>query len=142
MTVFYKTADEIEAVVRNFESCRTGKAVFKHREHLTVAVWYLRNSTLEQATNKMRAALLRFLDYHGVGREKYNETLTVFWIRIVSQTLSGTEPDASLVERCNRVIELRQNPDLALEYYTREILWSDEARRSWVIPDRKSLGIV
>jgi hypothetical protein len=142
MTTFYKTASEIEAVVGDFEACRTGKEAFKHREHLTVAAWYLGNSTLAQATQKMRTGLLRFLDHHKVDPGKYHETLTVFWIEIVRQTLSETAPDSSLVERCNKVIELRQNPGLALEYYTAELLWSDEARRSWVAPDRKALAII
>jgi hypothetical protein len=134
----YKTVGEIEAVVVGFESCRTGKGDFKHQEHLTVAVSYLSASTQKRAANKIRAGLLRFLDHHGVGREKYNETLTMFWVEMVRQALTEIGPDSSLVEKCNRVIEWLGNPALALDYYSKELLWSDEARKACVKPDLKN----
>ena len=133
----YQTPTEIEAVVSGFESCGTGKDDFKHREHLTVAVSYLSCSTPKQAADKMRIGLLRFLAHHGVGSEKYNETLTMFWVAMVRQTLGEIGPDSSLVEKCNRVIEVLGNPALAFDYYSKELLWSDEARKACVEPDLK-----
>ena len=138
MTNIYKTATEIEAVVFDFESCRTGKDDFKHREHLTVAVSYLSASTQKQAADKMRVGLLRFLAHHGVGLQKYNETLTLFWVEMVRQTLMDIRPDSSLVEKCNHVIEALGNPALAFDYYSKELLWSDEARKACVKPDLKN----
>ncbi|MGI8836710.1 MAG: hypothetical protein ACR2H4_08750 [Pyrinomonadaceae bacterium] len=67
MTSQYKTDAEIAAVVQGFESCTTGKDDFPHHKHLAVAVWYLRNSTVEQAFERMRAGLLRFLTHHAIG---------------------------------------------------------------------------
>jgi len=138
MTNTYKTATEIEAVVSGFESCGTGGDDFKHREHLTVAVSYLSVSTQKQAADKMRMGLLRFLAHHRVGSEKYNETLTMFWVAMVRQTLGEIGPDSSLVEKCNRVIEVLGNPALAFDYYSKELLWSDEARKGCVKPDLKN----
>jgi hypothetical protein len=134
----YNTATEIEAVVLGFESCGTGKDDFKHREHLTVAVSYLSVSTQKQAADKMRIGLLRFLAHHGVGSEKYNETLTMFWVAMVRQTLAEIGADSSLVEKCNRVIDALGNPALAFDYYSKELLWSDEARKTCVKPDLKN----
>jgi hypothetical protein len=134
----YKTATEIKAVVLGFESCGTGKDDFKHREHLTVAVSYLSASTQKQAADKMRVGLLRFLAHHGVGSEKYNETLTMFWIAMVRQRLAEIGPDSSLVEKCNRVIEALGNPALAFDYFSKELLWSDEARKACLKPDLKN----
>ena len=65
----YQNEKEIAAVVAGFEKCTTGKDEFTHRSHLTVAVYYLRNSTPDQAFRKMRAGLFRFLDHHGVGTD-------------------------------------------------------------------------
>jgi len=133
----YKTVGEIAAVVSGFESCGTGKDDFKHREHLTVAVSYLSCSTQKQAADKMRIGLLRFLAHHGVGSEKYNETLTMFWVAMVRRTLAEIGSDSPLVGKCNRVIEALGNPALAFDYYSKELLWSDEARKACVEPDLK-----
>ena len=81
MAGYYKDVREIEAVVNGFESCTTAKDDFSHRSHLTVAAYYLHGSNELDATQRMRAGLLRFLDHHGVGRAKFHETLTIFWIR-------------------------------------------------------------
>ena len=98
----YSSEAEIEAVVRGFETCETDKSEFKHRQHLTVAVWYLQDS--ETALDRMRAGLLRFIDHHGVPREKYNEAVTVYWINLIAERLAELPLDASLVTKCNYVI--------------------------------------
>ncbi len=95
MTGYYKNVQEIEAVVNGFESCATAKEDFTHRSHLTVAVYYLHRSDQAEATQRMRAGLLRFLDHHGVGRAKFHETLTIFWIRTVSAFLERPGSDTA-----------------------------------------------
>ena len=101
----YKSEAEIEAVVEGFESCTTGVDDFNHRDHLMVAVWYLRNSTPDQAFQKMCSGLLRFLDHHEVGRAKYDEQLTMKWITLIHATIEEMNPDLSLLEVTNLVIE-------------------------------------
>ena len=141
MKRFYATEAEIEAVVRGFESCETDKTNFKHRDHLTVAVYYLQGADIQQATERMRSALFAFLDHHGVDRKKYNETITVFWMALVSQVLSEGPPGLSLLENCNLVIESLQNAGgLQADYYSTTLLESDEARTAFVKPDLKAWG--
>lgn len=100
----YDSEDEIERLVRNFESCSIAAADFHHREHLTVAVWYLQTLSRAETVNRMRAALLRFLDHHGVDRKKYSEEVTVFWVDAVATTLGEIGAQASVLEKCNQVI--------------------------------------
>ena len=100
----YSNENEIEDVVRGFETCTTDKIAFKHRQHLTVAVWYLQTMDTNAAVERMRTALLRFVDHHGVPREKYSEEITVYWIELISEKLAELTPDASLVDQCNYVI--------------------------------------
>jgi hypothetical protein len=105
MKSHYQTEAEIEAVVQGLESCTTGKDDFPHRKHLAVAVWYLRNATVEQAFEKMRSSLQRFLDHHDVGREKYKEELTRAWINLVHEELERLDPNLPLVTLTNTVIK-------------------------------------
>ena len=104
MSCLYESEEEIEQVVRGFESCATAAADFHHREHLTVAVWYLQTLSRREAVARMRSALLRFLEHHGVDRKKYSEEVTVFWVDAVASRLEGMGSDAQLVEKCNQVI--------------------------------------
>jgi len=101
----YRNEQEIEAVIAGFEECTTGKDEFTHLSHLTVAVYYLRNSNPDQAFAKMRAGLLRFLDHHGVADAKYKEQLTHAWINLIQSHLAQMDPDLSLLAATNIVIE-------------------------------------
>lgn len=107
----YSSEIEIEEVVRGFETCETDKSAFKHREHLTVGVWYLQTMDTKTAVQRMRTSLLRFVDHHGVPREKYSEEVTVLWIELIAEKLAELAPEAGLVEKCNYVIENTKGTD-------------------------------
>jgi hypothetical protein len=102
---YYQTEQEIEAAVAGFEQCTIAPENFKHREHLTVAVYYLRDSAPDQAFQKMRSGLFRFLDHHSVGRGKYSEELTLSWIALIQSVVEQTNPDLSLLAVTNVVLE-------------------------------------
>jgi hypothetical protein len=102
----YGSESEIEAVVRKFETCETDKTAFRHPQHLTVAVWYLQTLDTRAAVARMRTGLLRFLDHHGVPREKYSEEVTVFWIELIARELDELGLCASLVAKCNHILSL------------------------------------
>jgi hypothetical protein len=133
----YTTESEIEKVVNDFETCRTGKDEFHHAQHLVVATTYLESLSIKAAAMKMRNALPRFLNHHAIDTQKYNETLTVFWLEMVALELKRLPASATLVHKCNSVIDALSNPKLASEYYSDEVLWSEKARKAFVDPDLK-----
>lgn len=100
----YQSEAEIENVVRAFEACETDKEAFKHRDHLTVAIWYVETVGREAALERMRSSLMRFLEHHRVDGKKYSEPVTVFWIEKIAEKLKELGPQVSLVEKCNRVV--------------------------------------
>ena len=101
----YSTEQQIEEVVQGFEKCTSPKDQFTHREHLTVATWYLCHTDPNEALNNMRAGLFRFLDHHAVGRTKYKEQLTVSWMALVQNSLEQMDANLSLVERTNNILD-------------------------------------
>ena len=112
---------------------------FRHALHLHVAWVYLtESSSVQQAANKMRNTLRRFAAAAGKP-EKYHETITLFWVHLLSR--------AHAASRAGRLEDIVQaNPQLLeknfpLAYYSTERLYSDEARISWVEPDLKLLSI-
>jgi hypothetical protein len=112
---------------------------FHHRSHLHVAWVYLtESSSVQQAVNKMRDTLRRFAAAAGKP-EKYHETITLFWVHLLSHAYA-----ASRRERLEDIVHA--NPQLLeknfpLTYYSAERLFSDEARTSWAEPDLKPLSI-
>jgi hypothetical protein len=94
---------EIESVVRGFETCQTSADEFKHKDHLVVAVWYVHNLGKDAALERMREGLLRFLAHHQVDPKKYSEEITRFWIERISERLDDVG-NVPVVEKCNAVL--------------------------------------
>lgn len=129
----YSSEKEISDLVRAFEKGTITRADWRHAEHLTVAMYYLLDMPLDAAIDKMRRNLISHLRMVGVdlGREMpYHETLTVFWMRAVSDFLASTDK-ASLPDKANEMTE-KFDKDYPLKFYTREYLFSDEARKNFV----------
>lgn len=137
----YKSEDEIEALVHGFEDCSTLPSQFNHRAHLVVALSYLHlfGLSVEEATERMRAGLYRFLDHHGEDRQVYNETITLFWIKLVRSFLDRTDASRPLADIANEMIEAYGNSKLIYSYYTKERLSSAEAKKEWIEPGVKPL---
>jgi hypothetical protein len=135
MNCVYQNESEIQAVVDGFESCCTTN--FKHRDHLTVAVAYLVADGLDKASQRMRRALFTFIDHHQVDRAKYNETITIFWLQRVQQVMNELPQEASLLDKCNHVLDSLGDKGLVYEYYSKETLSSEAARKEFLQPDLK-----
>jgi hypothetical protein len=129
---------EIEALVRAFEDCTLPHAAWTHREHLTVALWYLRRHSREDATERVRRGSQRFNAHNGRAAG-YHETITLAWIAVISAFLAQHDQGQALAELTSELIETCGDKDYLLRYYSKEILMSDTARRGWVTPDRLSL---
>ena len=138
MTTHYKTVDELEAIVRGLENCTTAATDFPHRSHLVVATWYLAEGDRSQALDRMRASILNFLRHYEI-KGKYNETITLFWIILVEQCLSRLPPELSLLERTNAVVDSLSDSRVLFDYFSKDLLWSEQAVREWVDPDLKPL---
>jgi hypothetical protein len=139
---YFKSDLEVERRVQEFENCTLPDFEFDHPSHLAVALSYLHLSglTVPEAVERMREALYRFLDYHGHGRQKYNETITLFWIKLVRSFLDRTRPARSIARLANEMIASFGDSKIIYDYYSKEHLLSESARRAWVEPDIKPLN--
>lgn len=132
----YKTDEDILAVVREFETGTIARDKWRHAEHLTVALYYLSRHDFETALVKMRDGIFNLLKSFGVDLNvemPYHETLTVFWLRTVAD-FKNSKNGASIVEICNELVE-KFDKDYPLKFYSREQLFSDEARAKLVEGD-------
>lgn len=137
----YQNDGEIDAVVRGFEECATTPSQFDHLAHVTVAFAYLQflRLTVPEAAGRMRKGLYHFLDHYGPDRQKYNETITLFWIKLVRGFLDRCDTSRPLADLANEVVDACGNSQLIHNYYSKERLASKEAQGGWVEPDLKAL---
>jgi hypothetical protein len=128
---------EIRRIVKGFEDATIGRDEWKHAEHMIVGLYYLHNSPLEEASQKMRTGILNLLSTGfkvDLSKEMpYHETITIFWMKTLEK-VTNSNPDLSLEEKANKVLELFDK-EYPLKFYSRDMLFSDEARRSYVGPD-------
>ena len=135
----YRSEREIEELVGSFESCAVAPAEFDHGAHLAVALWYLSRLPYEAATARMRDGLRRYTR-HNNAEANYNETLTIFWLKLVRRFLVQGDATLPLAERADELIATYGSSKLAYDYYSRELVQTPEAKTSWVEPDLKPLN--
>ena len=134
----YSSENEILEIVRGFENGTIARENWKHAEHLTVALFYLSHHDFDTALTKMRGGIFNLLRAFEIDLTKempYHETLTVFWMRTVAD-FKNSKNGASIIEICNELIE-NFDKDYPLKFYSRERLFSDEARRDLIEGDLK-----
>lgn len=132
----YKTEEEIAEVVRSFEDATVSRDDWRHAEHLTVALHYIGLHDIETATEKMRSGIFKLLGAFGVDLTKempYHETLTVFWMRTVAD-FDASKNGASFLNKANELVAA-YDKDYPLKFYSREYLFSDQARAAFVDGD-------
>jgi hypothetical protein len=137
----YRSLSEIEALIDGFETGTLPRSEWTHAAHLTVALWYLTRVSGREATARIRNGIKRFNAAKGIvttPTSGYHETITLFWICIVSRYLLAADAGDSLVELVNGLLARYTNSHLPFAYYSRDLLMSPRARASWIEPDLKA----
>jgi hypothetical protein len=124
---------------REFEDKTLRNEAFRHREHVRLTWIYLTSDSPDGVAARLCASLLALATSHGVSH-RFHHTLTVAWVRII-ESARREHPDVPfdvLAEGCPFLLD----KDTPLTYYSRDILFSDEARQRWVEPDLRALPAV
>lgn len=129
-----RSAAEIEALVQAFEAGTLPTSAFNHYAHMTVAVWYLTHLPYTEAVAAMKGSIKHYADAHGHGG-LYHETITLFWMKVLAHYLASVGEGVELPELVYGALVRLGRKDLMLAHYSRELLFSAEARREWVEPD-------
>jgi hypothetical protein len=130
----YRTAEQIAQLVEAVEGCLLAPTEFGHHAHMTVAIWYLARLPIDEATTAMRATIQRFAAHHG-HHQLYHETITLFWMQLLRHYLDAAGSDLPLADLAYHAIVELGSMQPAFRHYSRELLFSDRARREWVAPD-------
>ena len=116
-----------------FEGCTVAPSQFNHEAHVRLAYVYLAGSNVDSAVEKMRAALLNFLDHNGIARSKFHETLTRAWVLAVRHFMdkSASTSASDFIAKNPELLDSK----IMLTHYSASVLFSQDARASFVEPD-------
>ena len=131
----------IRRVGEGMIACTLPKAEWTHEAHLATCAWIVLERPDLVPEHDLPGLIRRYNEsVGGVNDETqgYHETITQVFVRGVRMSLAGSE--GGLAERINALLLSPQGKRAwPLAFYSRERLFSVEARMSWVEPDLKPL---
>lgn len=117
------------------ESCEFPVTDFNHRAHIRLAYIYLADSSTQESIRLMRNTLMALLEHAGIEpSEKYHETLTEAWILAVHHFMSKTHWSESADDFIDQN-PLMLDSKIMMTHYSTDVLFSDQARQSFVEPN-------
>lgn len=122
-------------LLRQFSDTTLPASAFSHRQHVRVAWLFVTRDGMPEALTTFPRALRRYADAKGA-HNLYHVTVTWAYLLLIDerqQRSGATTWDAFADQNADL---LTWKPSLLDKYYTAELLWSEGARRSFVMPDR------
>ena len=126
----------IESFMRAFEDGSLSKSEWTHSRHLVMALWYLRRHNRDEATRLIRDGIRRHNERQG-NLTGYHETITLAWVAVIERFLAVRDLDVPVSVLAGELLGQCGDKDYLLRFYSRERLFSDEARptgchRTWL----------
>lgn len=132
------TIPEIESLNRLFDAAAVPQDAWTHEAHLLVGFYHVLHYGRAESTIRLRSRIITMNYIHGVpntASRGYHETITLFWIWVI-ETYIGKFGGAH-EESCYR--QFLESPysraDTLFRFYTKERVFSVEARAHWTTPD-------
>jgi hypothetical protein len=120
-------------------ACRLRREEWTHEAHLAATCWLVRERPDIDAERALPGLIRRFNESVGGVNDDmqgYHETITQAFLRGVRLHLAESDPEQPLVACVNALLtSARGRRDWPLRFYSRERLFSVEARLTLVAPD-------
>ncbi len=133
---------ETERVARGFLDCTLPKSEWTHHAHLRAGLWHLMRYSDAAALELLRERIRTYNQATGgtnTPSSGYHETITRFYLLMIRAFLRSTDATLSMDTLAETMIERMGERDLVLRYYSKEVLFSTEARAVWAEPDREKV---
>jgi hypothetical protein len=133
----------VEATAAAFVARTLPKKDWTHHAHLRVGLWHLLHHSPEEALGLLRDRIRALNEGHGVANTEtggYHESITRFYVWRIASFLDASDRSRPVDELADELLALYGDKELPLRYWSREKLFSVEARSGWVEPDLRALG--
>jgi hypothetical protein len=138
-TPMFDSRDEVAAFVAEFEAERLPKFRWTHEAHLAAGYWYVWLHGARGAMAQLRARIRRHNESVGTRNTDdsgYHETITRFFVDGIARHIADNAEQPFEAGLKKLLASPLRSPDWPLTYYTSDRLFSIEARREWLEPDR------
>jgi hypothetical protein len=119
--------------------CTLERAEWTHEAHLAASLWLIVARPEFVAERDLPGLIRRFNESVGGvndATQGYHETITQAFLRGIRSHLARTDPGRPLVDKVNRLLEAPEGRrGWPLRFYSRERLFSVEARLRLIAPD-------
>jgi len=119
--------------LRAFFDLSLDHSAFHHRDHLRLAGLVVRRDGPVAAEETVAAGIQRYAVALGHG-DRYHDTMTRFWVRLVAHALAVCPATADL-EDVLTAHPLLLDPRTPLRHWSRDALFAPDARAAWRPPD-------
>jgi hypothetical protein len=128
-----------------FEEGTLSREEWTHHAHLTMALWYVLHYPGGEAERRIREGIKHYNAAVGVvstPTSGYHETLTCFYTLVVKRFAETADHTALSIETLVEMMLASEIADRAypLRFYSKELLFSTEARAAWTEPDKCRLN--
>lgn len=107
---------------------------FHHEQHVHVAWLFVRRYGMPAALGEFSEAIKRFAAAKGA-TGLYHETITWAFLLLIAERQARTSADTWDMFAAGNADLLTWKPSILNRYYSKELLASDLARRTFVMPD-------
>jgi hypothetical protein len=138
----FESDQQIEAIALAFLDRTLPKSAWTHAAHFASVMWLIVKRPDVDVTVAMPQFIRAYNAVTGTVNSEtsgYHETITQASIR-AARSFCNTAGDYSLAERCNMLMSSPLGKSgWILRHWSKELLFSPEARRAWVEPDLRPL---
>jgi hypothetical protein len=136
---FLASESDLAEFIQGFEQGTWPHAGWTHAAHIAMAAWYLLSLPETEVTDRVRRGIQHYNESVGTRNTAdagYHETLTLFWLSIVSDFLRRREGQTTKLAAIREVVaEFGSQRDLYRQYYGFDVV----TRAKWVPPDRPGI---
>jgi hypothetical protein len=130
---------EIEELVAGFQDHSLPGERWTHQAHLIVGTYFAYHFPLEQAIYYLRSGIITYNVATGgknTHERGYHETITQLWAKLLKAFVRKKCGGLSLAESCTAFLNSPYAAqEIMFSFYSKDLLFSTQARALWVEPD-------
>jgi len=134
--------EDAERIFDRVVNCTLPRPEWTHPAHLVFATVLLQREGLAGAEQSMPGMIRAYNESVGTpnnDREGYHHTITLFFLRRIYAFFSSAKGENPGAAATRLLASPLSAPDYPLNYYSKDLLYSVEARSSWKAPELRPL---